>query len=86
MAKHQKEVQDLQALVYEESQARVRLQMEVDAKDSEIESLHRTIANLNSETASLSSGADNDIDELGQWLKSFMHFVLLIWSWWIAMM
>ena len=74
MAKHQKEVQDLQALLYEENQARVRLQMEVDSKDSEIESLHRTIANLNSETASLSSGADNDIDELGQWLKSVMYF------------
>lgn len=52
--------------------------MEVDSKDSEIESLHRTIANLNSETASLSSGADNDIDELGQWLKSFIYFVVLI--------
>lgn len=68
VSKHQKEVQDLQALVYEESQARVRLQMELDAKDSEIESLHRTVANFNSETASLSSGADNDIDELGLWL------------------
>lgn len=63
-------MQDLQALLYEENQTRVRFQMEVDSKDSEIESLHRTIANLNSETASLSSGADNDIDELGQLLKS----------------
>ncbi|KAK4317608.1 hypothetical protein Pmani_011315 [Petrolisthes manimaculis] len=64
VSKHQKEIQDLQILVYEESQTRVRLQMEVDAKDSEIEALHRTIANFNSETASLSSGADNDIDEI----------------------
>lgn len=65
VSKHQKEIQDLQVLVHEESQTRVRLQMEMDAKDSEIEALHRTIANFNSETASLSSGADNDIDELG---------------------
>lgn len=67
-------MQDLQALVYEESQTKVRLQMELDAKDSEIESLHRTVANFNSETASLSSGADNDIDELGQW------FIIPLWT------
>ncbi|XP_045134142.1 rho-associated protein kinase 2-like [Portunus trituberculatus] len=72
VVKHQKEVQDLQALLYEENQARVRLQMEVDSKDSEIESLHRTIANLNSETASLSSGADNDIDELDSRLEGWL--------------
>lgn len=50
--------------------------MELDAKDSEIESLRRTIANFNSETASLSSGPDNDIDELGQWLN--ISFVILV--------
>ncbi|XP_050738009.1 rho-associated protein kinase 1-like isoform X2 [Eriocheir sinensis] len=72
VSKHQKEVQDLQALVYEESQARIRLQMELDAKDSEIESLHRTVANFNSETASLSSGADNDIDELDSRLEGWL--------------
>lgn len=51
--------------------------MELDAKDSEIESLRRTIANFNSETASLSSGPDNDIDELGQWLNIYISALLI---------
>ncbi|KAG0711128.1 Rho-associated protein kinase 2 [Chionoecetes opilio] len=72
VAKHQKEVQEFQALFNDESQARTRLQMEVDSKDSEIESLDRKIANLNSETASLSSGADNDIDELDSRLEGWL--------------
>lgn len=66
VSKHQKEIQDLQALLSEESQAKMRLQMEADAKDSEIESLTCKLANVNSETASLSSGADNDLDEMGK--------------------
>ncbi|XP_042225183.1 rho-associated protein kinase 2-like isoform X3 [Homarus americanus] len=72
VSKYQKEVQDLQALLYEESQAKVRLQMEADSKDSEIESLTCKLANINSETASLSSGADNDIDELESRLEGWL--------------
>ncbi|XP_046412963.1 rho-associated, coiled-coil containing protein kinase 2 isoform X1 [Neodiprion pinetum] len=58
-AKWQKDLQDLQAQLVEESQVRLRLQMEVDSKDSEIETLLMKIASMNSETASLSS-AEND--------------------------
>lgn len=61
-AKWQKDLQDLQAQVYEENQTKLRLQMELDSKDSEIEQLQMKLASLNSETASLSS-ADNDGDE-----------------------
>lgn len=63
--KWQKEVQELQSQVQEENTARIRLQMELDSKDSEIEQLHIKLASLNSETASLSS-ADNDEDIMGQ--------------------
>lgn len=58
-AKLQKDLQDLQAQVAEEYQAKLRLQMELDSKDSEIETLQMKIASINSETASLSS-AEND--------------------------
>jgi len=46
---------------------RVRLQMELDSKDSEIEQLQVKLASLSSETASLSSGgAENDDELIGQ--------------------
>lgn len=61
-AKWQKDLQDLQAQVYEENQTKLRLQMELDSKDSEIEQLQMKLAAMNSETASLSS-ADNDGDD-----------------------
>ena len=63
-AKFQKEIQELQAQVLDESQMKIRLQMEIDSKDSEIEQLQSRIAILSSETASLSSGgADNDTED-----------------------
>lgn len=58
----QKNIQDLQAQLSEESLTKQRLQMELDSKDSEIEQLQMKLATLNSETASLSS-ADNDGDD-----------------------
>ncbi|XP_039280679.1 rho-associated protein kinase 1 isoform X1 [Nilaparvata lugens] len=63
VVKWQKEVQELQALVVEESGGRQRLQMEIDSKDSEIEQLQVRLATATSsaETASLSS-ADNEND------------------------
>ena len=63
-AKFQKEIQELQSQVIDESQMKVRLQMEVDSKDSEIEQLQSRLALLSSETASLSSGgAENENDD-----------------------
>lgn len=58
----QKNIQDMQFQLNEESLAKQRLQMELDSKDSEIEQLQMKLASLNSETASLSS-ADNDGDD-----------------------
>lgn len=53
----------------EENQAKLRLQMELDSKDSEIETLQMKIASLNSETASVSSvendGEDSVLSEHG---------------------
>ncbi|KAK0158161.1 hypothetical protein PV328_009199 [Microctonus aethiopoides] len=61
-AKWQKDLQDLQAQLVEENQGKLRLQMELDSKDSEIETLQMKISSMNSETASVSS-IENDGDE-----------------------
>lgn len=60
--KHQKEIQELQAQLMEENSAKIRLQMELDSKDSEIEQMQQKLTIFGSETASLSS-ADNENDE-----------------------
>ncbi|XP_011253248.1 rho-associated protein kinase 2 isoform X1 [Camponotus floridanus] len=62
-AKWQKDLQDLQAQLVEENQAKLRLQMELDSKDSEIETLQMKIASLNSETASVSSIENDDAED-----------------------
>ncbi|GFN77047.1 rho-associated protein kinase [Plakobranchus ocellatus] len=54
--KMQRDVLEAQQSVYEESQARQRLQMEIDAKDSELEQLRQKLAFTNSDTASVNSG------------------------------
>ncbi|RUS78321.1 hypothetical protein EGW08_013925, partial [Elysia chlorotica] len=54
--KMQRDVLEAQQSVYEESQARQRLQMEMDAKDSELEQLRQKLAFTNSDTASVNSG------------------------------
>lgn len=59
-AKLQKDILDSQS---EAQQQTVKMQMELDSKDSEIEALLRKVGQLNSETASLSSGAENDNEE-----------------------
>ena len=66
-SKHQKELQEQAALLYEESQAKLRLQMEVDSKDSEIEQLHRRLAVLSADTASVTSCPENDQEDMGNW-------------------
>lgn len=53
----------------EENQSKLRLQMELDSKDSEIETLQMKITSMNSETASVSSiendGEDSVLSEHG---------------------
>lgn len=56
--KYQREVSEAQAALYEEGQNRTRLQMELDAKESEIEALVQKVALSNSDTASLHSAND----------------------------
>ncbi len=74
VAKYQKDLQDLQATLYEESQTKLKLSMELDTKESELEGLQSKMALVNIDTASLSSGTgdqDNmDIEHnLEGWLQ-----------------
>lgn len=62
MTKWQKELQELQSQVVEENASKLRLQMELDSKDSEIEQLQGKLTTLGSETASLSSADNDDTD------------------------
>lgn len=63
VTRFQKELSEVQALLYDESQAKLKLQMELDSKDSEIEQLQHKVSLVNSETASVNSGTDNDNDD-----------------------
>lgn len=61
--KWQKDLSELQAQLQEEYHRSTTFKMERDSKESEIEQLQQKILQLNSETASLSSGADNDNED-----------------------
>ncbi|BFY99727.1 hypothetical protein BsWGS_02766 [Bradybaena similaris] len=58
--KMQRDVLEAQQAVYEESQARQRLQMEIDAKDSEMEQLRQKLSLSTSDSVSLYSGNNED--------------------------
>lgn len=64
--KYQREINDMQAQLADESQVRVELQMALDSKDSDIEQLRGLLNSLNIQSldsASMSSGPDMDTDE-----------------------
>ncbi|CAB1335344.1 unnamed protein product, partial [Coregonus sp. 'balchen'] len=64
--KYQREINDMQAQIADESQVRIELQMALDSKDSDIEQLRNLLssANVSSlESASISSGPDFDADD-----------------------
>ncbi|XP_026134067.1 rho-associated protein kinase 2-like isoform X2 [Carassius auratus] len=64
--KYQREINDMQAQLAEESQVRVELQMALDSKDSDIEQLRCLLNSLNVQSldsASMSSGPEMDTDE-----------------------
>ena len=48
VARFQKDMSEMQALIYEESQAKIQIQMIVDSKDSELEQLHARLKQLES--------------------------------------
>ena len=58
VGKNQADLQNLQATLYEESQARLKLSMELDTKESEVETLQMKLTHLDSrlDTESISSG------------------------------
>uniref|UniRef100_A0A671LV48 non-specific serine/threonine protein kinase n=1 Tax=Sinocyclocheilus anshuiensis TaxID=1608454 RepID=A0A671LV48_9TELE len=65
--KYQREINDMQAQLADESQVRIELQMALDSKDSDIEQLRSLLNSLNVQSldsASMSSGPDMDTDEL----------------------
>lgn len=72
----QKELAELQATAHEESQARIKLQMELDSKDSEMELLRRVasaaaLTSLDALTPTTNSGGgrDGDLQRLEGWLS-----------------
>ncbi|CAH2104431.1 unnamed protein product [Euphydryas editha] len=71
IAKLQRDLQDAQQQLLEEQQTRLRLAMEVDSKDAEIEQLKEKLAALTSETASQSS-ADAEDGETEQTLEGWL--------------
>ncbi|KAI8428208.1 hypothetical protein MSG28_002437 [Choristoneura fumiferana] len=71
VAKLQRDLQDSQQQLLEEQQTRLRLAMEVDSKDVEIEQLKEKLAALTSETASQSS-ADAEDGETEQTLEGWL--------------
>jgi hypothetical protein len=71
--KHTRELQELQLQAQEDHNLKLRLQMEAASKDSEIEQLLLKIASLSSETASLSSGAENDNEDALQGITLFSN-------------
>ena len=56
VAKNQADLQNLQATLYEESQARLKLSMELDTKESEVENLQLKLTHINIDAESISSG------------------------------
>jgi multidrug resistance efflux pump len=62
MDKFQHELSEAQVNLADESQRANRVQMELDAKDSEIEQLQQKLALLNSDTMSVSSGGMGDVN------------------------
>merc|ERR1719495_3036367 len=65
VAKNQSDLQNLQATLYEESQARLKLSMELDTKESEVENLQMKITHLNIDAESISSAISGTETEVG---------------------
>ena len=63
VGKNQADLQNLQATLYEESQARLKLSMELDTKESEVETLQQKLVHLNLDTESINSGNPITLNE-----------------------
>ena len=60
--KHERDLSETHAALYEEGQSRNKLQMELDAKYSEIELLQQKLSTHSMDTASVHSGSLEDSD------------------------
>ncbi len=76
------ELSEARSLLTEENQNKLRLQMELDAKESEIEQLLCQVALQTSDTVSVSSGADMDGED-GFISKGWFPFYACIFKWWM---
>ncbi|XP_051511336.1 rho-associated protein kinase 2-like isoform X2 [Myxocyprinus asiaticus] len=75
MIKYQKEVNEMQAMIAEESQVQLELQMALDSKDSDIERLRCQLTSLNIhslDTTSISS-TGNDLEQDGNYPVRITH-------------
>uniref|UniRef100_A0A4W5MIX9 non-specific serine/threonine protein kinase n=2 Tax=Hucho hucho TaxID=62062 RepID=A0A4W5MIX9_9TELE len=66
--KYQREINDMQAVLSDESQVRMELQMALDSKDSDIEQLRCQLTSVSihsMDSTSISSGNDLDMDDSG---------------------
>lgn len=69
VGKNQADLQNLQATLYEESQARLKLSMELDTKESEVETLQMKLTHLDSRLDAESISSGNTLNTLK--LKTF---------------
>uniref|UniRef100_A0A673YYF6 Rho-associated protein kinase n=1 Tax=Salmo trutta TaxID=8032 RepID=A0A673YYF6_SALTR len=73
--KYQKEINDMQAVILDESQVHMELQMALDSKDSDIEQLRCQLISLSvtsMDSTSISSGNDLDVDDSDTRLEGWL--------------
>uniref|UniRef100_A0A8C7CWU4 Rho-associated protein kinase n=1 Tax=Oncorhynchus kisutch TaxID=8019 RepID=A0A8C7CWU4_ONCKI len=73
--KYQKEINDMQAVISDESQVHIELQMALDSKDSDIEQLRCQLTSLSitsMDSTSFSSGNDLDMDDSDTRLEGWL--------------
>merc|ERR1711936_1331158 len=74
VAKNQSDLQNLQATLYEESQARLKLSMELDTKESEVENLQMKLTHINLDAESISSvGTETELGDTEASLEGWLQ-------------
>merc|ERR1719410_1781024 len=73
VGKNQADLQNLQATLYEESQARLKLSMELDTKESEVENLQLKLTHINLDTESISSGTETEMGDTEASLEGWLQ-------------
>merc|ERR1719384_2004406 len=73
VGKNQADIQNLQATLYEESQARLKLSMELDTKESEVENLQLKLSHINLDAESISSGTETEMGDTEASLEGWLQ-------------